>query len=245
MHEAFTLARLAAPRTGVRRRADGRVLQQHRRRDPDRRSARSRTEPDAEARRRDRRAARAGAAAGARARHRRLGRRRRGGGPAARRGGRPARPSPTAWGAASYPVGTRCWSPRPASAALGGADLVVVVGTPLDFRLGYGVFGGEGRRRTPARVVHLADSAGQVSQHADLAGEASGDLTLVLDGLRDGARRAGRAGPTGSAGSAGLQDTVRAGRRPATPSCSAPRPTRSTRPGSTASWSPAWPTTRS
>src|SRR3954462_571226 len=28
-------------------------------------------------------------------------------------------------------------------AALGGADLVVVVGTPLDFRLGYGVFGGK------------------------------------------------------------------------------------------------------
>ncbi len=27
--------------------------------------------------------------------------------------------------------------------ALGGADLVVVVGTPLDFRLGYGVFGGK------------------------------------------------------------------------------------------------------
>ena len=69
-------------------------------------------------------------------------------------------------------------------AALGGADLVVVAGTPLDFRLGYGVFGGKDGA-TPARVVHLADSPGQVSQHADLAGEASGDLTLVLDGLRD------------------------------------------------------------
>ena len=69
-------------------------------------------------------------------------------------------------------------------AALGGADLVVVAGTPLDFRLGYGVFGGKDGA-TPARVVHLADSPGQVSQHADLAAEASGDLTLVLDGLRD------------------------------------------------------------
>ena len=68
--------------------------------------------------------------------------------------------------------------------ALGGADLVVVAGTPLDFRLGYGVFGGKDGA-TPARVVHLADSPGQVSQHADLAAEASGDLTLVLDGLRD------------------------------------------------------------
>jgi acetolactate synthase-1/2/3 large subunit len=68
--------------------------------------------------------------------------------------------------------------------ALGGADLVVVVGTPLDFRLGYGVFGGKDGA-TPARVVHLADSPGQVSQHAELAADASGDLTLVLDGVRE------------------------------------------------------------
>ena len=53
-------------------------------------------------------------------------------------------------------------------AALGGADLVVVVGTPLDFRLGYGVFGGKDGA-TPAQVVHVADSPGQVSGHADLA----------------------------------------------------------------------------
>jgi acetolactate synthase-1/2/3 large subunit len=72
-------------------------------------------------------------------------------------------------------------------AAFGGADLVVVVGTPLDFRLGYGVFGGavsdSAASATPAQVVHLADSPGQVSRHADLAGSASGDLTAVLDGL--------------------------------------------------------------
>ena len=65
--------------------------------------------------------------------------------------------------------------------ALGGSDLVVVVGTPLDFRLGYGVFGGE--EGTPARVVHIADSPGQVSGHADLATSVAGDLTSVLDGL--------------------------------------------------------------
>ncbi len=68
------------------------------------------------------------------------------------------------------------------SAALGGADLVVVVGTPLDFRLGYGVFGGKDGA-TPARVVHVADSPGQVSAHADLADSVAGDLTTVLDGL--------------------------------------------------------------
>ena len=49
--------------------------------------------------------------------------------------------------------------------AFGGADLVVVVGTPLDFRLGYGVFGGKDGA-TPAQVVHVADSPGQVSGHA-------------------------------------------------------------------------------
>ena len=75
--------------------------------------------------------------------------------------------------------------------ALGGADLVVVAGTPLDFRLGYGVFGGKDGAE-PARVVHLADSPGQVSRHADLAGSASGDLTAVLTGLLDALDRTGR-----------------------------------------------------
>ena len=67
-------------------------------------------------------------------------------------------------------------------AALGGSDLVIVVGTPLDFRLGYGVFGGKDGA-TPAQVVHIADSPGQVSGHADLASSVAGDLTQVLDGL--------------------------------------------------------------
>ncbi len=67
--------------------------------------------------------------------------------------------------------------------ALGGADLVVVVGTPLDFRLGYGVFGGKDGA-TAAKVVHLADSPAQVSGHAELAASAAGDLTLVLEGVQ-------------------------------------------------------------
>jgi acetolactate synthase-1/2/3 large subunit len=95
-------------------------------------------------------------------------------------------------------------------AALNGADLVVVAGTPLDFRLGYGVFGGpdkNGEGATPARVVHLADSPGQVSQHADLAAEASGDLTLVLDGLRDAVSALVRR-PDWSTWVSTLQDTV-------------------------------------
>jgi len=69
------------------------------------------------------------------------------------------------------------------SKALGTADLVVVVGTPLDFRLGYGVFGGKDGAPA-ARVVHLADSPAQVSGHAELAASASGDLTAVLEGVQ-------------------------------------------------------------
>ncbi len=123
--------------------------------------------------------------------------------------------------------------------ALGGADLVVVAGTPLDFRLGYGIFGGKDGA-TAARVVHLADSPGQVSPHADLAAEASGDLTLVLDGLRDAVAGLVRR-PDWSSWVSKLQDTVKEA-EPATPSCSAPRPTRSTRPASTASWCHGWRT---
>jgi acetolactate synthase-1/2/3 large subunit len=69
------------------------------------------------------------------------------------------------------------------SKALGTSDLVVVVGTPLDFRLAYGVFGGK-NGATPAKVVHLTDSAGQVSGHAELAASAFGDLSLVFEGLQ-------------------------------------------------------------
>ena len=68
------------------------------------------------------------------------------------------------------------------SQAFGGSDLVVVVGTPLDFRLGYGIFGGKDGAE-PAQVVHIADSLPQVSTHAKLASAVSGDLTSVFDGL--------------------------------------------------------------
>jgi len=60
---------------------------------------------------------------------------------------------------------------RARGAAFGDADLVMVVGTPLDFRLGYGSFGDP-----PAAVVHVADSPGQVARHRDLAASACGDL---------------------------------------------------------------------
>jgi thiamine pyrophosphate-dependent acetolactate synthase large subunit-like protein len=99
------------------------------------------------------------------------------------------------------------------SAALGGADLVVVVGTPLDFRLGYGVFGGKAgsdseEGSSPARVVHVADSPGQVATHAELAASAAGDLTMVFDGLQAEVERGAK--PDWSAWRQTLQDTVAA-----------------------------------
>ncbi|MFL5793753.1 MAG: acetolactate synthase [Actinomycetes bacterium] len=67
---------------------------------------------------------------------------------------------------------------RARSLAFGAADLVLVAGAPLDFRLGYGSLGGP-----LAKVVHLVDAPGQVAGHLELAGSAAGDLSLVLDGL--------------------------------------------------------------
>jgi acetolactate synthase-1/2/3 large subunit len=73
---------------------------------------------------------------------------------------------------------------RTRATALGAADLVIVVGTPLDFRLGYGKFGGRGDT-PPARVVHVVDAADQVATHCELAASAHGSLTAFFDGLAD------------------------------------------------------------
>jgi thiamine pyrophosphate-dependent acetolactate synthase large subunit-like protein len=97
---------------------------------------------------------------------------------------------------------------RARGAAINGADLVIVVGTPLDFRLGYGVFGGKGGA-TPAQVVHIADSPGQVSSHATLAGSASGDLSTVFSSLGDALDEEVRR-PDWSGWASGLRDAVAA-----------------------------------
>ncbi len=105
------------------------------------------------------------------------------------------------------PGGHRSLVTKARGAALAGADLVVVVGTPLDFRLGYGVFGGKDGA-SPARVVHIADSPGQVSSHAELAGSVAGDLTTILDGLQAAIERGDR--PDWQAWADQLADQVRA-----------------------------------
>lgn len=65
---------------------------------------------------------------------------------------------------------------RARSTAFKQADLVIVIGAPLDFRLGYGTFGSptDGAQSTP--VIHLVDSPTQVSHHAPTAVTIVGDL---------------------------------------------------------------------
>jgi acetolactate synthase-1/2/3 large subunit len=67
---------------------------------------------------------------------------------------------------------------RARKAALGGADVVAVVGTPLDFRLGFGDFG-------EAQVVHIGDADTQRPSHVATAASPAGDLRLILSALAE------------------------------------------------------------
>ena len=78
------------------------------------------------------------------------------------------------------PAGHELLVTRARRVAFGEADLVIVVGTPLDFRLGYGSFGPQD---APARVVHVADSPGGIATHLELAASAAGDLGRFFDDL--------------------------------------------------------------
>lgn len=90
-----------------------------------------------------------------------------------------------------------CFS-RARSHALKHADLVVVAGTPLDFRLSFGRF-------PQARVVHLADHPDGLADHVPLAASAAGPL----DGLFEEITSELRASSKSARGAGGLP----AGRR--------------------------------
>ena len=80
------------------------------------------------------------------------------------------------------PAGHDLLVSRARPVALGEADLVIVAGTPLDFRLGYGEFGG--KNGTPrAGVVHVADAPEQLARHRELTAAAAGDLTAFFTEL--------------------------------------------------------------
>ncbi len=70
---------------------------------------------------------------------------------------------------------------RARSAAFKGADLVIVVGTPLDFRLGYGSFGDP-----PAPVIHIVDAESERSAASTVACSLVGDIRAILMSLTDG-----------------------------------------------------------
>jgi acetolactate synthase-1/2/3 large subunit len=65
---------------------------------------------------------------------------------------------------------------RARRAALDEADVVAVIGTPLDFRLNFGEFG-------QAQVVHIVDAPTQRAGHVTPAVSPAGDLRLILAGL--------------------------------------------------------------
>jgi acetolactate synthase-1/2/3 large subunit len=88
------------------------------------------------------------------------------------------------------PAGHELLVTRARATALGEADLVIVVGTPLDFRLGYGEYGGKGGTQ-PAQVVHVADAPAQLARHRALAASAAGDLTAFFTGLASAAQQIG------------------------------------------------------
>jgi acetolactate synthase-1/2/3 large subunit len=71
---------------------------------------------------------------------------------------------------------------RARSRAFAEADLVIVAGVPLDFRLRYGSFG---PKDAPARVVHVADAPGGVASHCPLAASAAGDLAAFFELLSE------------------------------------------------------------
>ncbi|WP_216592611.1 acetolactate synthase [Verrucosispora sioxanthis] len=62
--------------------------------------------------------------------------------------------------------------------ALSNADVVVVIGTPLDFRLSFGDFG-------EAQVVHIVDAPSQRAGHVQPAAAPAGDLRGILTALAE------------------------------------------------------------
>ena len=58
------------------------------------------------------------------------------------------------------------------------ADVVVVVGTPLDFRVGFGSFG-------DAQVAHVVDHRDRIATHVSPAVSVAGDLSAILRAFAD------------------------------------------------------------
>ncbi len=81
-------------------------------------------------------------------------------------------------GRGALPPGHPLAFARARRAALGSADVVAVVGTPLDFRLGFGDFGS-------AQLIHVVDAPGRRAAHVEAAVSPAGDLRHILSGFAD------------------------------------------------------------
>ncbi|MGH3664268.1 MAG: acetolactate synthase [Micromonosporaceae bacterium] len=79
-------------------------------------------------------------------------------------------------GRGCLPLGDPLAFSRSRREALKAADVVIVAGTPLDFRLGFGDFG-------EAAVVHLVDAPSQQAPHVTAAASVAGDLSITLRGI--------------------------------------------------------------
>jgi acetolactate synthase-1/2/3 large subunit len=96
---------------------------------------------------------------------------------------------PNGQGRGILPAGHELLVTRARGDAFAQADLVVVVGTPLDFRLGYGWFGKDGAPL--AKVVHIADAPSHLTTHMRPVASTAGDLSVVLWSLGDACGEAG------------------------------------------------------
>jgi acetolactate synthase-1/2/3 large subunit len=81
-------------------------------------------------------------------------------------------------GRGSLPPGHPLGFAKARRPALNEADVVAVIGTPLDFRLGFGEF-------AAAKVVHIVDAPSQRATHAEVAVSPAGDLRAILTALAD------------------------------------------------------------
>ncbi|HVF54063.1 MAG TPA: acetolactate synthase [Actinomycetota bacterium] len=82
-------------------------------------------------------------------------------------------------GRGCLPADHRLSFSRARSAAFKGADLVIVAGTPMDFRLGFGQFGPD------AKVVHFDSHPDLIATHVEVAASIGARLDLTLAALAD------------------------------------------------------------
>ena len=81
-------------------------------------------------------------------------------------------------GRGALPPGHPLGFARARRPALNEADVVAVVGTPLDFRLSFGEF-------EDAKVIHLVDASSQRAGHVTTAASPAGDLRTILTAFAD------------------------------------------------------------